>query len=465
MKTTRKWQLPHIYIILLSMVAFFTLLSYIVPAGQFERVEGPTGAQIIKPGSFTFTEQSPVTFMEFMLAIPSGLVQSATIIFGGLMLGGMFSVFSRTGIIDLGVHKLSLAFAKRGIWIIPVLMTVFAVFTTFSGAIELTLIYLPIILPLILKLGFDRITAAAVALCSTVAGFAVALSAPATTGLAQKLSDLPLYSGIGYRAIIFVFFLAVGIWYVMRYAKRVRNNPETGILYDEREVDVDFQSSVTVVSKATPRQVVAVIAMLIGFIIMFYGMIEKGWYFLELAGLYMMMGCVVGLIAGLKPVEICEAFSQGFKDILVGVLIIGIARGVAVVLNEGNILDTIVYSISELISGLPSSFTAVAMLIVQAVLNFLIPSGSGQAMITMPIMTGLSDLAGVTRQTAVLAFQLGDGFSNIFYPTSGYFIATIALAKISWEKWVRFVVPLLLIWYSMAAVFLIIAQWMKWGPF
>lgn len=465
MNSSRKWQLPHIYIILLFMVILFALLSYIVPAGQFERVEGPTGAQIIKPGSFAFIEQSPVTFMEFMLAIPNGLVQSATIIFGGLMLGGMFSVFSRTGIIDLGVHKLSRTFAKKGIWIIPPLMTVFAVFTTFSGAIELTLIYLPIIMPLILKLGFDRITAAAIVLCSTVAGFAVAMTAPATIGVAQKLAELPLYSGIGYRAVMFFLFLAVCIWYVMRYAKKVKNNPETGILYDQRAIDAEFQSSDQVAPKATPRQAVAAIAMFIGFGIMFYGMLEKGWYFLELAGLYMVMGAVVGLIAGLKPAEICDAFSKGFHDILIGVIIIGIARGVTVVLNEGNILDTIVYGISELISGLPSSITVVAMLAVQALFNFLVPSGSGQAMITMPIMTGLSDLVGVTRQTAVLAFQLGDGFSNIFYPTSGYFIATLAIAKISWGKWVRFLGPLLLIWYSMAALFLIIAQLIQWGPF
>lgn len=466
-KEKKKWEMPHIFVILLALIVLFTLLSYIIPAGNFVRVEGPGGIQLVSPGSFTYTEQTPVNFMEFMTAIPNGLVQSGVIIFGGLMLGGMFSVLGRTGIIELGVSKLSHTFAKNGILIIPFLMVVFSVFTAFTGAIELTLIYLPIITPLILKLGYDRMTAAAIVLCSTVAGFAVAMTAPATIGIAQKITELPLYSGIGYRSLILVFILAIGIIYIMRYAKKVQKNPELSLVYNanERNQDEALDMANNVPLKATKRQIIASIFLAGFFGIMFYGMIAQGWYFLELAGLYIIMGAVVGLIAGLKVTEICDAFTDGFKDMLLGVIIIGIARGVTVVLTEGNILDTIVFGISELIGGLPNSVVAVAMLIVQALLNFLVPSGSGQALISMPIMSGLSDLTGITRQTAVLAFQFGDGFSNIFYPTSGYFIATLIIAKISWEKWVRFIFPLLLIWYFMAAVFLVIAQSIKWGPF
>lgn len=459
-----KGKLPHIYVILFIMIALASLASYVVPSGQFERVEGPNGADILQPGTFSFIASEPVSFFDFMLAVPNGLMQSAEIIFGIIMIGGMFRVIERTGVIDIGVSKLAIAFSNKGLWIIPTLMIPFCLFTTFSGAVELSLVYLPVIMPLILKLGFDKVTATGIVLVSTIAGFAIALTAPANLGTAQTIAQLPLYSGIGYRTLILVTMLGVGMIYVWRYAKKVRANPELSIVKEEKQRYSADDPKEMVPVKATGRQIVASIALLLIFGYMFYGLLVLKWYFLELAGLYMILGIIVGLIAGLKPSDISESFNEGFKSILLGAMVVGIARGVAVVLYEGNILDTIVFGIGQVVSAMPGSVTAVMMMIVQGLFNFLVPSGSGQAMITMPIMTGLSDIAGVTRQTAVLAFQIGDGFSNIFYPTSGYFMATLAIAGLAWEKWLRFIFPLLIVWYVLGAVFLIIAQLMNWGP-
>ncbi len=459
----RNGKIPHIFVILFCMIALASLLSYVIPSGEFERVENESGAEIVQPGTFSFTSADPVSLFDFMLAIPTGLIETAEIIFGILMIGGMFAVVEKAGLISLGVSKLGNIFSNRKLLIIPTLMIPFALFTTFTAQVELSLIYLPTILPLIIRLGFDKITAAAIVLIATIAGFTVGLTTPANLGVAQEIAELPFYSGIGYRSIILTIVLAIGIYYVWRYAKKIQADPTKSIVYDEED-DVIDHSEETEQPKATTRQLIASIALGISIIILIYGLLKYGWYFQELAGLYVLIGAVIGLIAGLRPTEIAESFLDGFKQILLGAMIVGVARGVAVVLNDGNIMDTIIHAASITIESVPSSITAVIMMVIQGLLNFLIPSGSGQAMVTMPIMSGLADLSGVTRQTAVLAFLFGDGFSNIYYPTSGYFMATLALASVRWEKWIKFITPLLIIWYGLGAVFLIIAQLMKYGP-
>ncbi|MFD2131038.1 YfcC family protein [Pseudogracilibacillus auburnensis] len=461
-KEKKSW-MPHIFAVLFFIIIIASLASYIIPAGEFERVTMEDGREIIDPGTFEIVERTPVGIFDFMFAIPTGFIETAEIVFGILMIGGMFAVIERTGIISLGVGKLANTFSNRGLWVIPILMIPFAIITTFTGQIELSLVYLPAILPLMLRLGFDKVTAAGAVLISTIAGFAVALTAPANLGVSQSISQLPLYSGMGYRIVILTIILLTGILFVVRYAKKVRSNPELSITYGDNDSVQNEAMGDTNGQKATTRQKLASLVVLIAFGVLLWGLLQHGWYFRELSGLYIMTGIIVGVVGGLGISQISESFVQGFKNILLGAMVVGIARGVAVVLSDGNIMDTIIYAAGNLVEAMPSGVTATIMLIVQALLNFLIPSGSGQAMVTMPIMSGLADLSGVTRQTAVLAFLFGDGFSNIFYPTSGYFMAALAIAGIKWEKWIKFIWPLLLIWYGLAIVFLFIAQFMNYS--
>ncbi|MDN3428450.1 YfcC family protein [Microbacterium sp. APC 3898] len=455
-------KVPHIFVILFLMIALASLVSYIIPAGQFERVANESGAEIIQPGTFEYIEASPVTFFEFMFAIPDGFIQTAEIIFGIIMIGGMFAVIERTGVISLAVNKLASKFSDKGLWIIPTLMIPFALFTTFTGQVEMSLIYLPAILPLVLKLGFDRITATAIVLVATISGFTLALAVPANLGVAQEIAELPLYSGMWYRIVLLAIVLTVGMAYVWRYARKVQKNPELSIVFDENDDDLEIKELSA--GKATKRQMWTAVTLLVGFGVLLFGLLNYGWYFRELTGLYALIGIAAGLVAGLSSSEIADAFNEGFKKILLGAIVVGIARGIAVVLDAGDIMDTIIYALGEFVGIMPDSLTAVFMLIVQAALNFLIPSGSGQAMVTMPIMSGLSDISGVTRQTAVLAFLMGDGFTNIFYPTSGYFMATLAVGGVRWEKWLKFIFPLLIVWYLIAAAALVIAQFIDYGP-
>lgn len=460
-KGKKKASMPHIFVILFIIIILASIASYIVPAGEYDRITMEDGREVIDPDTFTLVEKTPVGLFDFMFAIPTGLIETAEIIFGVLMIGGMFAVIERTGIINLGVGKLANTFSDRGLLVIPILMIPFAIITTFTGQVELSLVYLPAILPLMLKLGFDKVTAAGTVLVATISGFTVALTSPPNLGVSQTVSQLPLYSGMGYRIVILAVILLVGILFVVRYAKKVRSNPELSVTYG----DLDHNPAMmdTNGTKATTRQKLASLIVLIAFGVLLWGLFEHGWYFRELSGLYIITGIIVGLVAGLGVSQIADSFVEGFKNILLGALVVGVARGVAVVLNDGNIMDTITYAAGNIVAAMPSGVTATIMLVVQGLLNFMIPSGSGQALVTMPIMSGLADLSGVSRQTAVLAFLFGDGFSNIFYPTSGYFMAALAIVGIQWTKWVKFIWPLLLIWYGLAIAFLFIAQFIEYS--
>ncbi|ALC80480.1 MULTISPECIES: YfcC family protein [Bacillus] len=460
----KKFTMPHIYVILFLFSAVAAIATYFVPAGVYERVPGPEGRTTIDPDSYKAVEQTPVGLVDFITAIPNGLISAGEVVFFTLIIGGMFMVLRETGIIEIGVDKLTRKFSTKSITVIPVLMIVFALICSLIGTQELSLVYVPVILPLLIALGFDSMVAAAIALVATTAGFTTGFLNPINTGLGQKLSGVPLYSGLEFRIIAFVLIVGAGIFYVIRYAKKVKKNPENSYVYEEDYAKRELYSNNEATEKriATTRQKIASAALFILFAILVYGVLVQGWFMVEMAGIFIVIGIVVGLLSGLKPIEICEGFNKGFRKVLVGALIVGVARAVAVVMEKGQIMDTIIHNLGPVVGELPSILSAIGMFFVQMLFSFLVPSGSGQALVTMPIMAPLSDLIGVTRQTAVLAYQLGDGLGNILFPTSGYFMATLVIAGVSWQKWVKFYLPLFLIWSGIAIVLLIIAQAIQW---
>ncbi|SOC43635.1 YfcC family protein [Salinicoccus kekensis] len=462
-KNKPRFEMPHIYVILFILITLGAIASYIVPAGQFDREE-VDGRSVIIPNTFEFIQQSPVGIFEFMTAIPRGVEQTVIIIFGIMAIGAMFRVIEKAGVIDLIINFLIKRFGDKGLLIIPVIIVPLALFVALTGNIESSLIFLPALLPLFIRLGFDRMAAAATVLIATVVGFSVALTAPANLGTAQTIAELPLFSGIGYRAIILTLMTIIGILFVTFYIKRVQKDPSNSLITDDVD-DSQFTEKEDDIQEAGTRTVVATWVFIAALGFMLFGIFQYQWYFIELAGFYILTGLIVGLIGGLGPSRIAEAMNEGIRNILLGALIVGIARAVSVVLEDGSIMDTVVHGLSLVITFLPEWLVPVAMMIVQGLLNFLIPSGSGQAAATMPIMVGLVDLAEMTRQTAVLAFLFGDGFSNIFYPTSGYFMAALAIAQIKYTDWIKFIWPLLLLWYGAAAIFLVIAFFIDYGPF
>lgn len=460
------FKMPHIYVILFVFTAIAALLTHVIPAGLYDRITLPNGRAAVDPDTFRYIESVPVGLEQFMMAVPRGLIDASQVVFFTLIIGGMFMVIRHTGIIDVAVDKLTRRFAKRSVLMIPTLMVTFAVIATLIGTQELALVYVPVILPLMIALRFDSVVAVGTALLATTAGFAAGVLNPINTGLGQTIAELPLYSGYGLRSLLFVALVGAAILYLMRYALKVRANPELSLMADRPEElekrriyvhDLD-----TPPMQFSTRQKWAGIATMVFFGIMVWGVLTRGWFMTEMAGLFVVMGISVGLIAGLRTDKICDAFNQGFQDVLVGAIIVGLARAVAVMLEQGQVMDTLVHGLGGLVGGLPATFSALGMFAAQLGFNFVVPSGSGQALVTMPIMAPLSDLIGVTRQSSVLAYQLGDGLSNILYPTSGYFMATLALAGVSWDRWVRFFLPLFGIWVGISSLFLIYAQAVGW---
>ncbi|GAB3285228.1 YfcC family protein [Parasphingorhabdus pacifica] len=462
----KSFQIPHIYVILFVFSAIATVATYFVPAGQYDRVPGPDGRTTIDPDSFRIVDSAPVGVVDFMMSIPNGFVAAAEVVFFTFVIGGMFMVIRETGIIETAVDKLTRRFTRRSTLVIPVLMVLFAVLASLIGTQELSLVYVPVILPLLIALGFDSVTAAAVALCATAAGFTAGVLNPINTGLAQKIAGVPVFSGVPLRLAAFVALISVSVAYVMRYASKIRKNPELSLMRgdkdEEEKQDLYRHSLTSVTPKFALRQKWAGVATLALFGVLIWGVLTQGWFMKEMSGLFIIIGIVAGLVAGMTATQICEAFNKGLSQVLVGAMIVGVARAVAVVLEEGKIMDTMVYGLGNLVDNFPVMLSAVGMYLAQLGFNFVVPSGSGQALVTMPIMAPLSDVLGVPRQTAVLAYQLGDGMGNILYPTSGYFMATLALAGVRWDKWVRFFFPLFLIWVAIAVGFTVYAQAALW---
>ena len=461
----RKFKMPHIYVILFLFGLVAAASTYLIPAGEFDRVEIEEGRTAVDPESFQFTESEPTDLVQFMTAIPRGLIDAGEVVFFTLIIGGMFMVLRESGIIEIAVDKLARRFSNKSILVIPVLMTVFATIATLIGTAELSLVYIPVIIPLIIALGYDSMTAAAIALCGTVVGYSVGVLNPVNTGLAQTISELPTFSGLSFRLILFVIVLTITILFVMRYAKKVQKNPTASIVYEE---DSEKRASYKSIAdqeplKANNRQIAGAFTVLIFFIILVWGVITQGWFMIEMAGLFILMGVTVGMVSGMSLTLISESFTKGFRDVLMGAVIIGLARSIAVILEDGRVMDTIVNGLGTVVGDLPPVLAAAGMYFVQLLINFIIPSGSGQALVTMPIMAPLSDMLGVTRQTAVLAFQLGDGFAHILYPTSGYFMAALVIAGVEWHKWIKFFLPLFLILMGISLGALIVAQAIGWS--
>lgn len=449
-----------------AIILIVALASYIIPAGQYDRVyDEVTGRELIDAASYQVVESNPTTFMELTQAFPAGFVDAGWVIVLTFCVCGGFFVVNQTGVVRGSISILARKMKDKGIWVIPILMTIFALVDCFIGMCELTMVYVPIILPLMLALGFDSMTACAVALCGSAIGFTSALSNPFTTILAQNISGLPLLSGWEFRLVSLIVIGLIGIVYVMRYAARVKADPQRSLVYESDLALREELGGVMDETILTGRQKLAGTVALVMFFIMIYGVFSWGWDMPQIGGIFMAMAAICGTIAGMSPDEICESFLEGCHDVMLGALIVGMSRGVSVIMTESMISDTVVHALATMLQQVPAAFTAVGMLVVQTVLNFLIPSGSGQTVVTMPIMAPLADLVGVTRQTAVLALQYGDGFSNIFYPVSGYFMATLALGRVPYEKWIKAMLPLFAMWTVTAAIFLLIAQAIQWGPF
>jgi uncharacterized ion transporter superfamily protein YfcC len=450
-----KFKMPHTLVLLFWIMLFALLLTYVLPQGTFERYTDSEGRELIVEGSYQQLDKPVILSPTIVLiAIPKGLEEAGSIIFFVFIVGGFFGVLKVSGAIDAGISSLIKKLAQRSSMLIIGAMIIFSIGSHTFGMAESYIVFVPVLLVLCLGLGYDTMTACGVICVAYAVGFGASSINPFTVLIAQDIAGLKPSSGYLFRIIVYIVLLIIAIHYVLRYAKKIKKDPSKslvrGIEPDKSWTKVDF-------TKFNLSHKIILIVLVAGITLMVFGIGQLDWDLISMGALFFGMTIIIALIGKISPDKTAIAFCNGAADLTTMALLIGVARGIQVVLNEGYVVDTIVYAVSKPLLQLGPELAAVGMLLFQSIINFFITSGSGQAYVTMPLMTPLADLVGVSRQVAVLAFQFGDGFTNILVPTNSVLIGILAMAKVPYVKWLRFILPFMLRIFIASSIILVIA--------
>jgi uncharacterized ion transporter superfamily protein YfcC len=462
--TTKKFKLPHTFVLLFSILALIAAATWLVPGGKYE-THLVNGKQLIDPSSFHYIASAPQGLTALMKAPIKGFVDAALIIGFVLIVGGAFSVLQKTEAVDSMIKSLARAhdssvFIQKAL--IPVFVTMFSIGGATFGMNEEAIPFILIFVPLALALGYDTVTGVSIPFLGSQVGFSAAFLNPFNVGIAQGIAGVPVFSGWGYRLIVWFIATAITIVFLMWYAARVKKTPELSPTYAlDLEKRREQPHGLGEFHGMTGRHKL-VLAIFVGsLVIMVGGVVGYDWYIDEIAALFLTMGIVIGLVGKLDSTQIVEGFIQGARDLVGTALVIALARGTMILARDAHIIDTMLHSLMPLVQSSSPIFAAWKMFGIQTVINFFIHSGSGQAALTMPIMAPLADLVGVTRQTAILAFQFGE-FTTPMIPTSGITVGVLALARIPWITWARWMVPLQLIYAALALALLVPPCLMVW---
>ncbi|MZQ99226.1 MAG: YfcC family protein [Acidaminobacter sp.] len=458
------FKVPHTFVIILFIILFATLLTWFVPAGQFERIENALGIKVVNPESFEIIEQAPVNPLKIPMYILNGLIDSADLFFLILLSGGAFNVITSSGALQAAVGKVANKFSTKESIFIPLLTLLFGLICTTQG-VNMFIGFAPVTVMIARAMGFDSIVGVAIILLGGAVGFSTGTLNPSTTIVAQKLADLPLYSGIEYRAFCFIVYMVITNIFLIKYAKSVRKNPELSPMYDLDQLDTSFNNrDLNSFGEMNSRNWL-VMGTLVGTLaVIVYGGIKLDWGLVESSAAFLWLGVIAGIFAGFGPSKIAGCYVDGAKKMVSAAMIIGLARAVPGVLSTGKIIDTIVFGLGNVLASLPYFVQGIAMYIANNIINVFITSGSGQAAATMPIIIPISDMVGLTRQTSVLAYNFGDGFSNYILPTSTALMGILGAANIPYDRWMKFMWKMFLIWIVTGSVLVLIAQFINLGP-
>lgn len=458
-------RIPHSYILIAWIIVAATVMTYIVPAGKFVREKITSGRTVVVPESFEYITQTPVSIWEAIKSIPIGFQFSANIIFMIMAAGSAFYVMQSSKAFDNGLSMLVRRFSshKNGdVFMIWGITFAFGILGIIIGP-EAHIPFIALTMFIALGMGFDAIVGLALVLAAGAIGFATAPINASTVGTSQGIAGLPLFSGLGFRFVFWFFATCVVADHIYRYAVKVKENPKLSLVSDlarETQEKVDFEEV-----SLSGRQKGVLVVMVLMIITLVIGSYKFGFYLIEMSCVFFIGGIVAGAVAGYDGSKIMNLMIEGASKMTYAALIVGVARGIQVVLESGNIADTIVYTLSQSIEGLSPYLAGIAMTLVQGVINFFIPSGSGQAAAVMPILLPVGELAGLTQQATIVAFQIGDSVTNIIYPTLGFVMAACGFANVPFDRWFRFALPLVGKIYILGAIVMCVAVAIKLGPF
>lgn len=443
----------HEYLVVIIMLLVACLLTYIVPAGAYAREEVDGVTKVIAD-QFAFTAQTPVSPLKLFNYMYEGFVKQAALIFTMFFIAGGVQMIIDTDAIHAVMKMLVTRFSKAPRITIIVMMIAFGImsvpiqmnyFIPFSG----------VVLMLCLMMGYDALTAAAIIITSSSFGSTCGMLNISTTAIGNKLADLPIYHGMGFRWIGFVCMEILTTWLIIRYAEKVRKDPSKSIMAGVESTQKT--ESVEALPDFTNRSFLCIAALVIGVIALIIGCSKFEWSYEETAVCFLITGIVAQLFAGKNANGMCKSFIAGVKTIVSACCMIGLASSIAIVMSKGNILDTVVFYSAKALGQLPPILQGPGMFIAHTVINFFVTSGSGQANITMPVFLPVADLIGMSRETAILALNYGDGLSNYIYPHSSSLMAFLAACGVGYGSWMKWMGKTFIVWFSFACLFMMLA--------
>ena len=468
--TKRRWSLPHTYVLLFVMIMLVASLTWIIPSGVFERQEFTTAdgniTSTVVPGTFqpidkvTDDRDLRQGFFDVLSAPAKGLVHAADIVAFVLVIGGAFGIITRTGAIDRGLHALATALSDKGIFVIPIMITLFSLGGSTFGMSEEVLPLYPVVISLMFILRFDSMTAVLILFLGTQVGYVGATINPFSVLLAQGIAGIPGNPQLWLRAIAWVAFTILAIAYTMWYARRVRKHAESSPVFStDKELQLTLAISQEDHPKFSTRDRIILATFIIALATISWGLVSRGWYMAEIGAVFLACGLVSGAVAKMGSSRIAEHFVDGCKDFVYAAFVIGLTRGILVVAEQGMIIDPILNVLSDLLKSIPTYAFTTLDLLTHNVITFFVPSSSGEAALTMPVLAPLADLVGVNRDSMVLAYQFGNGLTNIISPTNGLLLAGLAIARIRFSQWFKVIYPFFLIAWPLAAIFAFVSAY------
>jgi uncharacterized ion transporter superfamily protein YfcC len=450
-------KVPHTLVLLMGMIVLAWGAGWVLPQGQFQRVKNEQGRLVVQPGTYQRLEApAPLPPATLLTAVPRGLAAAQAIIFFVFIIGGAIAVIRATGAIDAALGLALRTFGKHRGLLIGAGILLFAAGSSTLGMSAEYIPLVPLLLALCLAMRLDAMTAVGIMVVGYGVGYGIAAINPFTLVVAQTIAELPPTSGLWYRLLLVVPFVAVGFHHVHRYAERVAADAGKSLVAGIEPPSFARTGDYPPLG-VRHGVVLALTAGAVGLLV--FGIVRWGWYLEEMGAMFLGLTVLVAVAGKLGPDRVGRKFTHGATEMTATALLIGFARTIQLLLEEGMVIDTVVNAVAQPLMQMGPSFAAVGMFAFQSLLNLFVPSGSGQAYVTMPLMVPIADLTGVPRQVAVLAFLFGDGFTNILVPTNAVLMGILGLAKIPYDRWLRFVLPLMVKLWVVGAVALVVAVW------
>ena len=450
----KKSRFPDSLVLIFAMIVVAQIATYFLSPGEYQR----EGRKVLA-GTYRAVEAESLPWYSFLSLVPKGMEAGADIIFFVFIVGGVIGVLRATGAIDALLGSTIKGLGSRPSLLVVGMLGLFAVGSSTIGMAEEYMPFIPILVTMCMALRLDAMVAMGIVYIGAGVGYGCAAYNPFTVIIGQNIAGLTPTSGEGFRWILLVVCLAVGVQHLMAYIKRIRSDPTRSLV-----ADVDYSDGFEMPEdvRFTGRRAAVLACFVIGLAFFVYGAKVWGWYLTELGAVFLGMAIVGAILGGLSANDTAKRFCSGAAEMTTTALLIGFARTIEVVLTEGQVIDTVIHAVSGPLQEVGAHGAAVGMLGVQSVCNFFIPSGSGQAYVTMPIMAPLADLSQISRQTSVLAYQMGDGFTNMIVPTNALLMGMLGLGKIPYQRWMRFILPLMVKLYLVAILALVAA--VEFGP-